>query len=355
MLMLKRVGILIGALVLFLTAVYADAQTVTRPTKLFGGTAWLDGEQVFAVDLNADVDTLYDFLNTDPVDFPVALDVNKHILLGTYSDTNSQQMRLDVLNTGPGYPQAYIGLPDSGTPGGAGGVTPTLNLYSTSDTITGIGSAAYAGINKSQLILWNAGITSRLVIGSNGMQIAPVGTLSLNPGGGAVAIGAGGLSVTAGNIATITSGTINTAGGGSDHSSTASCAGGYTRVGLWCLDTDGTLALLRTVAGTNEISDTTTAVNASATVALIFVRAEAFQNGSSESNGVEAAIGPGNGAAITTGFQARAVLGGEETISEGQVIVPTDTSGQVKTRCAVESVAQLTLARCSWYIAGYMD
>ena len=170
-----------------------------------------------------------------------------------------------------------------------------------------------------------------------------------------------------------TSGAVNIASGnditavgqlrvssGADHTVTTACAVGYTRVGLWCMDTDGSLVTLRTTTS-NDGAYVLATVDASAKLAIILVRSVSDQDGTAETLTVKSCTQPGdssNTSCTTVNGQAVASTA-STTVQErnediAQITVQTDSAGRVETRCLI-TVTSADTTSCEWYIAGYMD
>lgn len=162
-----------------------------------------------------------------------------------------------------------------------------------------------------------------------------------------------------------TSGNQTTAGGelrttnGDDHTATAACASGYTRVGVWCYDTDGFLTVIRS-SGAHEASFTTTVVGSGYKAAIIRTKAFIEQNAGAGAEEVEACTKPGDASAPTcTGHQdasanAAAYSASSAGADVNTEIVRLDSSGQVKTRCVLVGTSVSSLA-CSWVLVAYLD
>lgn len=151
--------------------------------------------------------------------------------------------------------------------------------------------------------------------------------------------------------ASITSDAVSLTGAlGSSHTASPACVTGYTRVGLWCMDTDGTLVLLRAMATVDEASYTSTVVTASAK--MIMLRA-AITNIS----GLKyQCIIPGDSAVTacsnTTAEEVTGQVDGLVAISSwNTIIVQAGSTGNVKTRCVFGGGN----GNCFFFIMGYMD
>ncbi len=140
------------------------------------------------------------------------------------------------------------------------------------------------------------------------------------------------------------------------------CASGYTRVGLWCMDTDGSPTNLRSVTS-DESAYTTVTVDAAAKLAIIRVFVKSDQDGTYESSFINACVIPGDSTVTTCTFNQgaggqavaaiRTLLVSETDWSVGEVTVRTNSAGQVKMFC--EIVGVLSDASCNFDLVGYMD
>ena len=142
--------------------------------------------------------------------------------------------------------------------------------------------------------------------------------------------------------------------------STNSCSSGYTRAGLWCMDTDGTLSELRTSVTSNEASYTSTVVDSSAVLVIIRTGAFIGQDGTGDTATTRNCVIPGDSSVTDcaestsqASSQAAAELANEDSLDINDTTVMTGSTGNVKTRCVISGTT--TLQRCRWWVAGYMD
>lgn len=137
------------------------------------------------------------------------------------------------------------------------------------------------------------------------------------------------------------------------------CAAGYTRQGLWCMDTDGVLPILRTASAT-EAAYTATVVVAAARLVMIRQLAYAQQDGTGgTADAVRACTAPGPSAHSTcndTVNSAVAIVYNVNEISQdtSAAVVEANGSGQVRTMCVIPAGLAPT-PTCTWYIMGYLD
>ncbi|HEY5595302.1 MAG TPA: hypothetical protein VIL61_09145 [Nitrospiria bacterium] len=170
-------------------------------------------------------------------------------------------------------------------------------------------------------------------------------------GNGAVTLSSGGSSDL---ILDSASGIIKTNDTISD---TRSCASGYTRVGLWCMDTDGVWANLRANATANEGSFTTTVFETGAKIVILKVTARVSSD-ATPSSSVTNCVLPGDSAGSCTtspdhvAAEVNEMVSGTLTEDNNTITVRADSSGQVKTRCSAGTVGGVL---CTWSKVGYMD
>ena len=137
------------------------------------------------------------------------------------------------------------------------------------------------------------------------------------------------------------------------------CNAGFTRVGPWCLDTDGAFTELRGTT-TSEASYTLNLVSPSAKMAIIKSHIWLSKSAAGVAY-LHGSLLPGDSPSTAYGWnvsgtEAMAALAGEYSTDTAEFIVKTDVSGQVKTRCNVEGLGAGTSSiQCFWYIVGYMD
>lgn len=151
---------------------------------------------------------------------------------------------------------------------------------------------------------------------------------------------------------------VLTATNGTDYAASASCASGYTRVGLWCMDTDGDLGSIRIDVVASEGSYTTTVFETGAKLVLLEIGSEIVADGSAGGVLSNCAL-PGD-SGITACSSANIVAQTKESSTSGaptmnSVVVPlrADSSGQVKTRCLLTGGTVASLV-CRWHKLGYM-
>lgn len=143
---------------------------------------------------------------------------------------------------------------------------------------------------------------------------------------------------------------------GSGVSASGACEATLTRIGLWCMDTDGSLASLRSTDA-DDSSGVTAVVHADATFAVVRSFTLITQDGTPNAGDVQACTYPGDSAAGCAGpgqlsSQSKAFSADELNSGYNDVLVRTDSSGQILTWCNVGS--GLALGRCTWYLVGYM-
>jgi len=143
-----------------------------------------------------------------------------------------------------------------------------------------------------------------------------------------------------------------TLSGSVTYGSTKSCSSGYTRVGIMCLDTDGTLADLH-VTSTDEGSYTARTVDSNAKAAILHIIVS--NTAGTGSPFVRACTLPGDSSvtqctAIEINGYARV---GESDHNFSMFTIATNGSGQVKTRCVIQGTSPS--GSCSFRIAGYID
>lgn len=149
---------------------------------------------------------------------------------------------------------------------------------------------------------------------------------------------------------------------GSNFQATNPCANNFfTRVGLWCLETNGSLGVLR-VASTDEPAYVLSTVDPSAKMAIIKVVATILQDGTVETSSAVACLLPGDSPVISCDTNAdhlnviaTARLANEASRNTTVYFVRTDALGQVKTRCVLASVGVVNNFSCDWRVIGYMD
>lgn len=141
-------------------------------------------------------------------------------------------------------------------------------------------------------------------------------------------------------------------------STAVSCAAGYTEVRGWCMDTDGSLPVMRSVTA-SEGAYVASVVNASAKKVMLRTYTSLIQDGVGETAYVVACSIPGDSSITSCDLldpqvvsAARANLANEGDLSLGHSVIRADSSGQVKTRCI--AVGTVTGLACTWHIEGYM-
>lgn len=144
---------------------------------------------------------------------------------------------------------------------------------------------------------------------------------------------------------------------GTSHTATPACASGYTRVGLWCMDTDANYTQMRSVA-TNEAGVYTTSTVVSSATRFAIINTTLIVNATTAGEYIGCII-PGDQTVTCTGLPVpggpyvritTSTNGGSSYTS----IIQTDSSGQLKTSCTILSGAAGYI-QCDWYIVGYLD
>lgn len=143
----------------------------------------------------------------------------------------------------------------------------------------------------------------------------------------------------------------------SNHTAGNACASGYTRVGLWCYDTDGDLALIRSAAA-DEGANTSTVINASAKAVMVKVAASATNDATANAATVTACTYPGDSGVISCpgSYASVAVfadLANEASNGEAMYVIRTDSTGAILTRC--KAGTGLASLGCSWRTVAYLD
>ena len=162
---------------------------------------------------------------------------------------------------------------------------------------------------------------------------------------------------------TIISGNI-AAGPGSDFIATNACSSSFTRVGLWCIDTDGSPSLIRS-ATTNETNSTSTDLDTmlglpDGTVKVATVRTVLIQVSNSSSSVSWALLAPqsfGNagsnhGYIVATLLTGQIFSGDLRAVTESTIL--TDGAGAIHTECAW-GTASADQAKCEWRLSAYLD
>lgn len=167
---------------------------------------------------------------------------------------------------------------------------------------------------------------------------------------------------TLGGTPTIASPTITgnaTTSTGLAFTASTACASGYTRVGLWCYDTDGVLVLIRNTS-TDESSYTVTVVGSSYRAAIIRSYASIGQDATEESSALANCVVPGDSAVTSCSSYSETAnylygpIADRNSADVTTVIVRLDTSGQIKTMCNQILGSGLSIA-CGWYLVAYLD
>lgn len=140
------------------------------------------------------------------------------------------------------------------------------------------------------------------------------------------------------------------------------CDTGYTRVGLWCYDTDGSFTLIRSVTTADSGFVTVSTGNSEYRAAILSVHATLLQDGTAEYNYTTACTRPGDSGQTNCNFSGSAAVVTAVGIDAnyqfdmvGQVITKLDGSGQVKTKCQIWNSAALTSHQCVWFLVAYLD
>ncbi len=140
----------------------------------------------------------------------------------------------------------------------------------------------------------------------------------------------------------------------------APCDAGFTRVGAWCLDTDGDFTLLRQVISSSTEADyTTTVVSPSAKMAIIKSFSYLLQDGIEDAAFIYSCLNPGDSVSPVCGSGSSATVASTRVANEistdtAEFIIRTDASGQVKTKCLISGSIHNN-SSCKWFIVGYMD
>lgn len=148
-----------------------------------------------------------------------------------------------------------------------------------------------------------------------------------------------------------------TASTGSAFTASTACTAGYTRVGSWCYDTDGSLATVRSI-GADESAYTTTVVNAAYKAIILHTYTQVINDASAGTVSALACAIPGDSAQTTCnglmGVNISAVTTANDTAASfAEATVRLDSSGQVKTFCEVTGT--ISSASCVWYLFAYLD
>lgn len=140
--------------------------------------------------------------------------------------------------------------------------------------------------------------------------------------------------------------------------STSSCNSGYSEISGWCVDTDGSLASIRSVSTPDSVYQTS-AVISGARMAVVHIRAQLTQDGTGEGTSLHACITPGD-SAITTcsslgheAAEAVAILANESDSDIAIATVRLDSSGQVRTKCSL-SGGPVSSSTCNYYLVSYL-
>lgn len=150
---------------------------------------------------------------------------------------------------------------------------------------------------------------------------------------------------TLGGTPTISAGALSVA---------TACASGYTEVRGWCFDTDSTLTQIRTTTS-NDASFVTVTAHANAKLVLLAVLGRIQQDGTGENTGeVNVCTMSADGTAVgcPNPIAAAADLANEQDWASGQIIMNTDSSGQIKTKCLLGGTG--TTGSCTWWLFAYM-
>lgn len=156
---------------------------------------------------------------------------------------------------------------------------------------------------------------------------------------------------------TVTGGILNSTIG-SNIAATNACDSGYTRVGVWCYDTDGDYTSIRS-SSSNEGSYTSTVVHSGYKAAKIYVTSVNV-TGAGVTDTVACTI-PGDSAVTNCGTSSTQRNGASTSESKNagagadavEVEVMLGATGNVKTRCVL--TAGTSTGTCSWRLAAYMD
>lgn len=147
---------------------------------------------------------------------------------------------------------------------------------------------------------------------------------------------------------------------GDDHTATAACASGYTRVGLWCYDTDELFSILvqnTTNGATNDttISDSTLGT-AGAKAALLRVYCVITQDGTGETavqNVAVRRVVAGDQTTYDSACHTIAVLANEVNQETNDIIVPLDSNNDFEYEVSVSGT--VASRQASIRLIAYLD
>ena len=158
---------------------------------------------------------------------------------------------------------------------------------------------------------------------------------------------------------------------GSNFTATDACAAGYTRLGLWCKDTDGALSTLRFTAvhlSSYTVSNLNTFLSVAAgTVKGVLLRTHVMVFDHQGVSVVTGCVTPGDSSVVTRDIDtasARAITETNEVLSrqtiyaQSEVTMRANAAGEVRTRCDFKRLGGSgapVQGECTWLIAGYLD